>query len=113
MKHKYLPLGSVVLLNGGEKELMIIGYQPIVTEGNEKKKFDYSGCYYPEGVLSSDESYLFNHNMIEKICFLGYETNKSTKYIQELSQVYESDSNEEKKEVLFNKTNIFESLRQG
>ena len=41
-----------------------------------KNKFnhvcDYSGCRYPEGIISSDRNSLFNHEDIEEIFYIGY-----------------------------------------
>lgn len=67
---KYLPIGTVVMLKGGNKRLMIVGFCS-VTGNEENKVFDYSACTYPEGVLMSNKSILFNHNQIEKIYHLG------------------------------------------
>lgn len=33
--------------------------------------FDYSACLYPEGVIDSKKTLLFNHEQIEKIHFEG------------------------------------------
>jgi len=80
---KFLPIGTVVLLKGGKKELMIISYC-IVPSGeaydkNGKidvtdKMFDYGACVYPEGMITSDQLFAFNHEQIEKVIFMGYET---------------------------------------
>lgn len=68
---KYLPIGSVVMLKNASKMVMVIGF---VSKGKETgdKIFDYIGCLYPEGVLSSDKNLLFDHNQIDKIYYLGY-----------------------------------------
>ena len=68
---KYLPIGTVVLLKDAQKKVMIIGYA-IQGEETKDKIYDYLGCLYPEGVLSSDENLVFDHSGIEKIVFLGY-----------------------------------------
>ena len=83
VKEKFLPIGTVVLLKGGKRELMIISYC-IVPSGeaydkNGKvdvtdKMFDYGACVYPEGMITSDQLFAFNHDQIEKIVFMGYET---------------------------------------
>lgn len=69
MKEKYLPLGTVCMLKGGEKALMVIGYCPQTTsEGeSESKMYDYVACLYPEGVVSSDQNLVFNHDQIDHI----------------------------------------------
>ena len=80
---RFLPIGTVVLLKGGKKELMIISYCIIpageVYDKNGKvdigeAMFDYGGCVYPEGMITSDQLFAFNHDQIEKICYKGYET---------------------------------------
>lgn len=68
---KYLPIGSVVRLVGGEKKIMIFGRkQQQVPPG---KVWDYVACLYPEGNLSEKYNVFFNHGEIEEIFFLGYE----------------------------------------
>ena len=74
---KFLPAGTVVMLKGGTKRVMIMGFCPIET--NKKEMYDYSGCLYPEGLLSSDQICLFNHDQIEKIYHLGLEEDEEEK----------------------------------
>lgn len=69
MKEKYLPIGTVVNLKGATKKIMIIGYCPVENENHQM--FDYSACLYPEGVIDSKKTLLFNHEQIEKIHFEG------------------------------------------
>lgn len=71
MKEKYLPIGTVVLLKGGSKKLMITGFCSMDNADNETI-YDYNGCIYPEGYLSSDQTCLFNHDQIEQIYHIGY-----------------------------------------
>lgn len=68
---KYLPIGSVVLLKGATKAIMITGYCVKDLE-NESEVYDYCACLYPEGVISSNETGLFNHSDIEKVLHMGY-----------------------------------------
>lgn len=82
---KFLPIGTVVLLKGGKRELMIMSYC-IMPNGDvydktgkvdaEGKIFDYGACFYPEGMLTSDQLFAFNHEQIEKICYKGYVTDR-------------------------------------
>lgn len=67
---KYLPIGSVVLLEGGKKRLMIYGR--IQQQEGADKIWDYIGCLYPEGHISKEFTYLFNHDDIEKVFNEGY-----------------------------------------
>ncbi len=68
---KYLPIGTIVLLKNSEQKLMIIGY--CTTEDNKPEKiYDYNGCIYPVGIVSINKTFLFDHDQIDKIYFLGY-----------------------------------------
>ena len=67
MKDKYLPLGTVCMLKGGQKGLMVVGYCPQAVENGETKQYDYVGCMYPEGIVSSDQNLVFNHEQIDSI----------------------------------------------
>lgn len=67
---RVLPIGSVVLLKGAEKRLMIIGYQRMnATDPN--KVFDYCGCIYPEGFMTPNEAAVFDHSQIDRIISMG------------------------------------------
>ena len=78
---KYLPLGSVVLLKKAKKRVMIVGY---AVRGKESgnKIWDYVGCMYPEGLLSSDKNLLFNHNDINKVYALGFSDDEHVRYVE-------------------------------
>ena len=65
-----LPVGSVVLLNNGEKHLMIYGLLQVKVD--DKQVFDYIGCLYPEGFINKEHTYMFNHKDIKEVAFLGY-----------------------------------------
>ncbi|MBR3897925.1 MAG: DUF4176 domain-containing protein [Bacilli bacterium] len=71
MIDKYLPIGTIVILKGGRKRLMITGFA-CKSEETNNQLFDYCGCLYPEGVIFTDKSILFNHDQIEHIFFMGY-----------------------------------------
>ena len=64
-----LPLGSVVLLKGGKKRVMICGR--IQTRANDEKLYDYSACYYPEGIIDPKELFLFNNEDIAQVFYVG------------------------------------------
>ena len=92
MKEKYLPIGTVVLLKGGKKRAMITGFCSVAQE-NQEKIYDYSGCVYPEGYLSSNQVCLFDHDQIEKIFFLGYEDDEEKMFKEKLNNIVESITN--------------------
>ena len=81
---KYLPIGTVVMLKGAKKRLMITGFCSMATN-DPNKMFDYAGCIYPEGFLSSDQTALFNHDQIEKVYYLGFVDDEEKKFKTELA----------------------------
>ncbi len=82
---EYLPIGTIVLLNGGEKKVMITGFC-VIPNDNNHKLYDYSGCLFPEGIIDSNEVCLFNHNQIEEIYFRGYENEEEKDFKNELKE---------------------------
>ncbi len=68
---KFLSIGSVVMLKGAKKALMIIGFCA-GTSDEKEKKYDYLGCLYPVGVFSEKSYFFFNHDDIDKVIYLGY-----------------------------------------
>ncbi len=103
IENKFLPIGTVVLLKGGKRELMITSYC-IMPSGDVYDKngkidvkgqiFDYGACFYPEGMVTSDQLFAFNHDQIERVCFKGYDTDK----YREISYVLNGGLEEMKKE---------------
>lgn len=86
MQEKYLPIGTVVMLKGGKKRAMIIGFCS-VTQDDKTKMYDYSGCLYPEGMLSSDKTLVFNHDQIEKIYYLGLIDDEEKEFKKRLNEM--------------------------
>ncbi|MEY8310118.1 DUF4176 domain-containing protein [Erysipelotrichaceae bacterium 51-3] len=69
MQKEILPLGSVVTLNEGKKRLMIVGrLQKHLASG---KIYDYCAVLWPEGMIDSDRTYLFNHQDVDQVWFIG------------------------------------------
>ena len=89
MLEKYLPIGTVVLLKGAKKRLMIIGIC-VVIDSEKDKMWDYNGCIYPEGLLTSAQSCLFNHDQIEKVFHLGLIDEEEIRFKQELIHLLET-----------------------
>ena len=65
MINKDLPIGTVVLLRGGLKKVMITGYSSVSREDSEKV-YDYNGCIFPEGFMEN-VYVLFDASQIEEI----------------------------------------------
>ena len=68
-----LPIGSVVMLKGGKKPVMIFGYlQQSAYYGNDV--VDYIGVPYPEGNINIAAQMGFQMTDIETVLFEGYRT---------------------------------------
>lgn len=91
MFKKLLPIGSVVLLKGGTKKLMIIGVKPVTAE-KPNEIYDYIGVLYPEGFLSNEYNFLFNHDDINDIIFTGYNNPERENFIKVMEEAYEKEN---------------------
>lgn len=91
MFKKLLPIGSVVLLKEGTKKLMIIGIKPVTSE-KPNEIYDYIGVLYPEGFLSNDYNFLFNHENINDVVFTGYNNPEREDFIQVMEEVYQKEA---------------------
>lgn len=83
-----LPIGSVVLLKGANKRLMILGYSRYKA-GDHTKIYDYCGCTYPEGFISPDKTAVFDHADIDQIFALGFQNDQQIAFRQKLTQILE------------------------
>ena len=83
---KYLPIGSIVLMNGAKKRVMITGY--VVKSPNTGEKiFDYVGCLYPEGVIDTTKNLVFDHKDIQKIFAIGYSDEEQKIFSKKLDEI--------------------------
>lgn len=82
---KYLPIGTVVLLQGATKRLMITGLASMSPETGDKI-FDYSGCTFPEGFYNYNEVCVFDHDQIEAVFFKGYVDDEQKAFMAEFSE---------------------------
>lgn len=92
INEKYLPIGTVCILKGGTKRVMITGYCTVSSEKTDVI-FDYNGCPYPEGEVNLEKTLLFNHDQIDKVYNLGYFDDEMYLYqvkLKELMEKYES-----------------------
>lgn len=86
-----LPIGSVVLLNGGEKRLMICGR--VQTDVATGKTYDYSACFYPDGIISSKELFMFDNENIRKIFFIGFQDGEEFAFRQFMEEQLSAKEN--------------------
>ena len=81
-----LPIGSVVLLEGGKKRVMIYGIKQ--TDQDTQEEYDYIGVVYPEGNMGQGTQFLFNHDKIVEVFFKGYDDEERQGFIQRLADYY-------------------------
>lgn len=94
MEGRFLPIGSVVKLKDGEKNLMITGFLQYEDNKDGKKEiYDYCGCLYPEGIITSTDNYLFNHSQIEEVHFIGLVDEEEEQFKQKLNKAIEELGN--------------------
>ena len=104
---KYLPIGSVVLLKNAKKRLMITGFYIVPNEDNSKI-YDYSGCLYPEGLINSEQTAVFNHDQIDKIYAIGYSDDEEKQFKNKLNELI-NNSTKVEIPILSNGTEILET----
>ena len=81
---KFLPIGTVVMLKEGKKRLMITGFCA-TQESDQGKMWDYSGCLYPEGILGSNQTALFDHEQIETVYHYGLIDGEEQEFMKRLN----------------------------
>lgn len=106
MEKEFLPVGSVVILKGATKKVMVTGFCSIDQE-NADKVYDYNGCLYPEGIINSNELELFDNEQIDQVFFRGYEDEEELEYkkilcdvINEYNNGESMDTNDEEEPVI-------------
>lgn len=77
-----LPVGTVVKLQYVDQLAMVYGYYQ--RDIDTKKIYDYVGTIYPLGVRKGGNDIVFNKDAIEKIHFIGYDTDIYRKYEEEI-----------------------------
>lgn len=82
MNKKELPIGTVVMLAGGSKKVMITGYRS--KNADADKVFDYNGCVFPEGLMENIYC-LFDAAQIEDVLYMGLENDEQQEYVQKFS----------------------------
>ena len=45
--------------------------------------WDYVACLYPEGNISTQQMYLFNHDQIDQVYFIGFQDREELKFAEE------------------------------
>lgn len=82
---KLFPIGTVVTLKNETKKIMITGFY-VSTKSDPKNIHDYSGCLYPEGLITSEQNLLFEHDQIDKVYYMGYSNEEEIEFKVKLNQ---------------------------
>ncbi len=80
-----LPIGTVVILKEGVKKLMIYGRKQLLLHDESPTMYDYVACYYPEGHINQDYTFVFNHEDIQEVIFKGYKNEEEDRFSQLLN----------------------------
>lgn len=89
-----LPIGSVVRLIGGTKNVMIYGVKQ--TDAESGQEYDYISVAYPEGCIGNEGHYLFNHDNIEEVLFIGMNDGERQIFLEKLNNYYSNATSEAK-----------------
>lgn len=81
MNKKELPIGTVVMLVGGSKKVMITGYRS--KNADADKVFDYNGCVFPEGLMENVYC-LFDASQIEDVLYMGLENDEQFEHMNKI-----------------------------
>ena len=85
---RVLPIGSVVLLKEANKRLMILGYRR-ASANDPTRVYDYCGCTYPEGFTSPQQTAIFDHDMIDRVIFMGLQNPAQAEFSEKLKTIIE------------------------
>lgn len=79
-----LSLGTIVYLHEGHQKLVIISGGALVPseeiEG-KPKLYDYSACFYPQG-MNTDQVFYFNDENVEKVVFEGFRDEEEERFTE-------------------------------
>lgn len=95
----FLPLGTVVVLNGSIKKVMIAQravYVPVNEDETDIKYFEYGAVLYPEGLVDGQLVY-FNSEDVYKVIAVGYTDADDELLFEEINEALEKVENEPKK----------------
>ena len=85
MAKRIYPIGSIVLLEGGAKRLMITGRCVGV---DDSQLHDYSGVLYPEGAQGAKQ-FFFDESAIKQVLALGYQDAEEFAFRDQLLEQFE------------------------
>ncbi|MED3647026.1 DUF4176 domain-containing protein [Halalkalibacterium halodurans] len=83
-----LPIGSVVITDIVEAEVMIYGRKQI-RDDNEEVTYDYVAVPYPHGMISTDYNVFFYQDNIQEVIFKGYESDEEYEFREFLKEHFD------------------------
>ena len=90
-KIDWLPLGTIVSLDGSEQKAMIIGrVQKDIN--NPDVQFEYTAVLYPQGLVNPKENYMFNLSQVKRIHFLGFSNEENEAFEKQMNQYIEENN---------------------
>lgn len=87
-ENKYLPLGTIVIVKGSVKKILIVGRGVASSMDGKIQYFDYVACTYPEGLIGETVLYI-NHDDIEEVVYKGYCDNDDIRMQKNLKEQVE------------------------
>lgn len=84
----FLPIGTIVILKGSEKKMMIVSRLVITSIEEEVVYFEYGACAYPEGMVGDTVRY-FNSDEIVHVVHHGFADGEDVALQERLIEVLE------------------------
>lgn len=99
-KEEILPIGSIVEIKGVNHQILIIGRALVSDVGFEKVYNDYSGCFYPQGIIDNNLFYFNNEDIVKVVYYppKSYFEDLLKKDIIKASKEYQMFKKEENEE---------------
>lgn len=107
MNDVILPIGTVCTLKNTNKKIMITAFF-VSEESNSDKFYDYCGCLWPEGMIDSENHFLFNKDKIDIIHHIGYSNDEEKKFKVKINELMKEKINSQNT----SKIEITESLTE-
>ncbi len=86
MDYQLLPIGSVVKVKDKTTLIMVAGYLSIAANESEKI-WDYSGVFFPEGIVDKTHIFLFDHEQIDTVVSYGYMDSEQQLFVNRVLEV--------------------------
>ena len=82
-----LPLGSIVIIEGGYRKYVIVARALQVNVNGENQFFDYGACFYPDGIVGNKVNY-FQNKDVKKVIFEGYSDSDDQMMVENIKKAF-------------------------